>query len=661
MQFLPELKQIFLNLDDIDFVLDRSFKIFIGYIDDEYNKESNTLNRSLFGFFIKYNDSASDEDKIRCNSTLGLRFLYSASFKLYDISSLLEYCNSKTHILKQFVGWVYTGETTISLFKYGENLHIYENNILIKSFENKIYLDLIKTKTISISDENLDDIISLINKPNFNTSQISNGKSALIIKCDNIESIQNNNLDDYRAYYTKEQFINSGQYQFIADFDCDSLTDFESILNDLYSTFNIGLNNGSEDELNKEKSNLISDISKLKESNEFPSFAIAFSMEYIKEVDHLKTCFEKVNEYTENLKNRDKIIANPIPPDKPYNKPNPIILTDQEKILISNSYSLLYSMYSLVPNDKWIPKYRNKVKIIIDSINEKNIVKLKLNDKINFNLDAILEFNIKNVTETIVINNLEYPAYKEKINEGGKIVFKVFVFLCILSVSFFFKDSIISYYKNFTTRKPLSILDSESIPEGRQLTIGRDLVRFVGEEYENGDLKKGIIYYVGKNEDNRKSFEGVFKNNLPQEGVIIFNENDEENRLSFRGKLRNNSAIEGNLIYKENDNKYRESFKGSFKNNQLKEGLLIYSNKDTNNRNSYDGTFSNNLRDGQGLLLYKNGFSYKGEFKNDLLDGNGQFNQNDGYTIGIFKDDICIDGYFYNNEGRKIRRISNGE
>ena len=55
----------------------------------------------------------------------------------------------------------------------------------------------------------------------------------------------------------------------------------------------------------------------------------------------------------------------------------------------------------------------------------------------------------------------------------------------------------------------------------------------------------------------------------------------------------------------------------------------------------YIGQFSNNLRNGKGIVYYKNGsIKYEGDFVNDKKEGNGKYiNKLGDYYIGEWKED----------------------
>ena len=94
-------------------------------------------------------------------------------------------------------------------------------------------------------------------------------------------------------------------------------------------------------------------------------------------------------------------------------------------------------------------------------------------------------------------------------------------------------------------------------------------------------------------------------------------------------------------------------YEGEFKiNDSIKEGfgIIYYKNGDI-----YEGEFKNNMYDGIGVYYFKNGDRYKGEFKDGMCNGIGTYYfYNGGRYEGLFKNGIydgC--GTFYSSLGFK--------
>ena len=205
----------------------------------------------------------------------------------------------------------------------------------------------------------------------------------------------------------------------------------------------------------------------------------------------------------------------------------------------------------------------------------------------------------------------------------------------------------------------IQILDSDNIDENYFLLPNL--------EYNNLEYKKIFIPHFPKG------------NNLYSEGEItkieknefVFDTNKIQSSLGCPILLKNTTKVIGivkqinksknfgNFIYPISNflndiiiyNK--DQYEGEFVNDKY-EGKGKYNYEDGK---YYIGEWKNGLRNGRGILYYKNGnILYEGDFVNDKFEGNGKYIWEDGsYYIGLWKNGLCNGkGTEYNKNGEIV-------
>ena len=163
------------------------------------------------------------------------------------------------------------------------------------------------------------------------------------------------------------------------------------------------------------------------------------------------------------------------------------------------------------------------------------------------------------------------------------------------------------------------------------------------------DDEKNTIYYHGEfNQQDEK--DGLGK-------MIIINNNNE--KKIYQGIWKKNVLNKGNIYYP-NKGEYIGQMK-----NYMRDGKGKY----TSDEETYEGDWKEDKKDGNGIIIYKNGCKYEGQFKNNKIEGIGKMSWIDGaYYSGEFKNNIfngkgvlkgnnnhIYNGYFqngiYNGEG----------
>jgi len=157
-------------------------------------------------------------------------------------------------------------------------------------------------------------------------------------------------------------------------------------------------------------------------------------------------------------------------------------------------------------------------------------------------------------------------------------------------------------------------------------------------------------FIIGNYNPNKRNFH-ILQN--------IFNLNNYNNFLiNYFSNIINNDTIfqiykfPNEIFSKVND----EIYIVEMKNNQFDgKGLCYYKENDELNRVKYDGNWKNNIRDGKGVINWKNGNRYEGDFKYDRMEGKGIFYYINGDRYeGDFKYDR-IEGWgimYYDNGDR---------
>ena len=173
-------------------------------------------------------------------------------------------------------------------------------------------------------------------------------------------------------------------------------------------------------------------------------------------------------------------------------------------------------------------------------------------------------------------------------------------------------------------------------------------VKMKDESGQNDDEKKTIYYHGEFNEQDEK--DGLGK-------MIIINNNNE--KIIYQGIWQKNVLSKGNIYYPK-----KGEYSGQMK-NYMRDGKGKYISDDE----TYEGDWKEDKKDGNGIIIYKDGCKYEGQFKNNKIEGIGKMSWIDGtYYSGEFKNNIfngkgvlkgnnnhIYNGYFqngiYNGEG----------
>ena len=184
------------------------------------------------------------------------------------------------------------------------------------------------------------------------------------------------------------------------------------------------------------------------------------------------------------------------------------------------------------------------------------------------------------------------------------------------------------------------------------------------ENYKNNEQFKTVKIKneSGQNDDEKKTFyyHGEFNEQDQMKGLgkmIIINNNKE--KIIFHGTWEKNILNRGN-IYFPNKGEYTGQIK-----NYMRDGK----GKFTSDDETYEGDWKEDKKEGNGIIIYKDGCKYEGQFKNNKIEGEGKMSWKDGtYYSGEFKNNIfngkgvlkgnnnhIYNGYFqngiYNGEG----------
>ena len=167
--------------------------------------------------------------------------------------------------------------------------------------------------------------------------------------------------------------------------------------------------------------------------------------------------------------------------------------------------------------------------------------------------------------------------------------------------------------------------------------------RYIGEYKNNKRNGIGVMYYNAKDEKNRYSYEGDWKDDIYDgKGIMIWKNND-----IYNGSWKN-GLTEGKGLFISNNG---DVYEGELKNGK-KEGKGIYTFQ---NNNRYEGEFKNGFFDGKGIFYWNNGDKYIGEFKNYTCEGKGVIFYDKGeIELGIFSNGKKVGKYAVLDLNNKI-------
>ena len=143
--------------------------------------------------------------------------------------------------------------------------------------------------------------------------------------------------------------------------------------------------------------------------------------------------------------------------------------------------------------------------------------------------------------------------------------------------------------------------------------------------YINYDMKK-LNYYQLLNLNNINNNNKLLIKNLQkvieEEKIYEFSMENfyNENGEQYVGEMKNNLKDGKGIIYFKNDNEeMKQRYEGQFKNNKIQgKGFMFWKLG-----NMYEGSFKNGKMEGKGIFYYSDGSQYLGEFKNGKRDGKG--------------------------------------
>ena len=166
----------------------------------------------------------------------------------------------------------------------------------------------------------------------------------------------------------------------------------------------------------------------------------------------------------------------------------------------------------------------------------------------------------------------------------------------------FYKDKSLEYEGDFI----------DNLFEGNGKYFFQNGECFIGKLKKGKKEGKGILYYKSKNE----KYIGYFVNDKPEgKGIFLFDE--KEKRILYEGDFMK-GRYEGIGQYNYPNGEY---YIGQFKNNLRNgNGILLYKNHNI----KYEGEFYNNVPEGIGKRYLENGLIYEGQFKNGDLNGQGK-------------------------------------
>ena len=328
------------------------------------------------------------------------------------------------------------------------------------------------------------------------------------------------------------------------------------------------------------------------------------------------------------------------------------------------------TLFICYDNDKKISLDLNDKERTIKNIKENNtniiLIEILPKDKIgeNYFLAPNIKYSnnnyeeLKNLEITIIVNFGLANGKIEKII-GNEFTFKLDRTLINTSEEKISSGNPI-FLKN---SKEVIGITKESIKEG--LEYYADFIGFITEtkeeKKERKEQKKMELedggYYIGEsNKEDIPNGKGkyFFKNGEIYEGEIINDKFEGNGKYIYssgeyyigqwKNNLRNGKGI---LYYKNNNIKYEGDFvKDKFEGN----GKYIWENGEY-----YIGQFKNDLNNGKGKIYYKNGnIEYEGDFVEDKFEGNGKYvYEDEQYYIGEFKN-----GY---KNGKGIMYYKNGD
>ena len=143
--------------------------------------------------------------------------------------------------------------------------------------------------------------------------------------------------------------------------------------------------------------------------------------------------------------------------------------------------------------------------------------------------------------------------------------------------------------------------------------------------YINYDMKK-LNYYQLQNLNKINNYNKLLIQNLKkvieEEKIYEFSMENfyNENGEQYVGEMKNNLKDGKGIIFFKNDNEeMKQRYEGQFKNNKIQgKGFMFWKLG-----NMYEGFFKNGKMEGKGIFYYSDGSQYIGEFKNGKRDGKG--------------------------------------
>ena len=191
-------------------------------------------------------------------------------------------------------------------------------------------------------------------------------------------------------------------------------------------------------------------------------------------------------------------------------------------------------------------------------------------------------------------------------------------------------EKIIEYINNIINNN--QIFEIYKFPNDEY--FGTDDEIYIGE-MKNNNIKDGygIIYY--NKDNNRKKYEGEFKDGkIEGKGVILFKDGE-----SYEDEFKDDNKEGKGKYYYCDGNRYEGEFKSDKKEGK---GIFYYNNGERyegefkedkkerngkfyyNNGDIYDGDWMNNKKEGSGTYYYKDkGYKYEGNWKKDKKEGKG--------------------------------------
>ena len=172
--------------------------------------------------------------------------------------------------------------------------------------------------------------------------------------------------------------------------------------------------------------------------------------------------------------------------------------------------------------------------------------------------------------------------------------------------------------------------------------IFKDMIQSFDDKKINYELLQNIIelkannYMDNINEDNLFD---IYNKMTKKKQIKIYEDGKYEGE--FKNDLRNGKGI----MYYKNGNKYEGEWKNDVKEGK---GIMLLSNG-----NKYEGEYKNGLKEGKGKMYYKSGNVYEGEYKDNYRSKGTYIFINGSKYIGEFNDKRNGKGIFYYKNGDK--------